>query len=88
MVHVEISNSGPGISDHELPRVFERFYRVDSSRNRDSGGYGLGLTVVKELVEMSGGDVGAGSTAGITKFWFTLPTPPKGQRRGHAGERL
>jgi signal transduction histidine kinase len=86
MVHVEISNSGPGIADHDLPRVFERFYRVDSSRSRDSGGHGLGLTVVRELVEMSGGGVGAGSTGGITKFWFTLPTPPKGHRRGHAGE--
>jgi signal transduction histidine kinase len=74
MVRVEITNTGPGISTDELTRVFERFYRVDSSRSRGSGGYGLGLAVVKQLVETSGGEVGARSAGGRTRFWFTLPT--------------
>jgi two-component system sensor histidine kinase BaeS len=74
MVRVEISNTGPGISNEDLTRVFERFFRVDSSRSRDSGGHGLGLAVVKQLIGLSGGEVGAGSTGGLTNFWFTLPT--------------
>jgi signal transduction histidine kinase len=84
MVHVEISNTGPGVSDDEMTRVFERFYRVDSSRSRESGGHGLGLAVVKQLVELSGGEVGGDSTGGMTKFWFTLPTSWKTQQSGSA----
>lgn len=71
---VEIADTGAGIPADELPQVFERFYRVDRSRTRSTGGAGLGLAVVKHLVEAHGGRVwvrsqpGAGST-----FGFALP---------------
>jgi two-component system, OmpR family, sensor histidine kinase BaeS len=68
-----IENSGPGIDPGDLPFVFERFYRGEKSRSRDYGGTGIGLTIVKELVEAHGGRVGVESTPAKTLFWFTLP---------------
>jgi signal transduction histidine kinase len=72
-VLVSVSNTG-GIPAEDLPHVFERFYRVDKSRDRTSGGAGIGLAIVKSLVELGGGRVGAESSAGRTRFWFSLPT--------------
>ncbi len=57
----------------DLPHVFERFYRVEKSRDRALGGAGIGLAIVKQLVEGWGGRVGAESAAGRTRFWFSLP---------------
>jgi signal transduction histidine kinase len=74
-VLVTVSNTGTPIAPDELPRVFERFYRVDRSRDRRSGGAGIGLAIVKQLVERAGGRVGAQSTDGLTAFWFSLPRP-------------
>lgn len=71
-VHVSVSNSGSTIPPDELPRIFDRFYRVDQSRDRSSGGYGLGLALVKQLIEAAGGQVGAESANGSTTVWFTL----------------
>jgi signal transduction histidine kinase len=71
---VEIANTGAGIPAPDLPRIFERFYRVDKSRNRTSGGAGVGLAIVKQLVVAAGGDVGADSDSGWTRFWFCLPS--------------
>jgi len=71
-VRVSVSNSGSTIPPDELPRVFDRFYRVDQSRDRSSGGYGLGLALVKQLIEAAGGQVGAESANGSTTVWFTL----------------
>ena len=73
-VLVSVSNTGDGIPDLDLPHVFERFYRVEKSRDRAHGGAGIGLAIVKQLVEATGGRVGAESHAGVTKFWFSLPT--------------
>ncbi|MDP9245886.1 MAG: ATP-binding protein [Chloroflexota bacterium] len=70
---VSVTNTGQGISTVELPRVFERFYRVEKSRDQALGGAGIGLAIVKRLVELGGGQVGAESAAGRTRFWFSLP---------------
>jgi len=72
-VTVQVSNSGPGIPPEDLPHVWERFYRVEKSRDRARGGAGVGLAIVKQLVEDAGGRVGAASDAGWTTFWFRLP---------------
>jgi two-component system phosphate regulon sensor histidine kinase PhoR len=74
-LRVEIADSGPGIEPRHLPRLFERFYRVDSGRSRDMGGTGLGLSIVKHLVEAMNGTIGVDSIPGRgATFWFTLPT--------------
>ena len=70
---VSITNSGDGIPADDLDRVFERFYRVEKSRDRARGGAGIGLAIVKQLIEASGGRVGAESADGQTRFWFSLP---------------
>ena len=64
---------GPGIPPTDLPHVFERFYRVDKSRDRTHGGAGIGLAIVKQLVEAHGGNVGVESGGDRTRFWFSLP---------------
>ena len=71
---VRVANSGSKIPAEDLPRVWERFFRVERSRNRASGGAGIGLAIVKRLVEEAGGRVGATSEAGVTTFWFSLPS--------------
>jgi two-component system, OmpR family, sensor histidine kinase BaeS len=71
---VRVTNSCAEIPEADLPRVWERFFRVERSRDRSSGGAGIGLAIVKRLVEEAGGRVGATSQAGTTTFWFSLPT--------------
>ncbi|MHA2427674.1 MAG: sensor histidine kinase [Candidatus Hermodarchaeia archaeon] len=76
-VFVEISDTGIGISPEHLPHIFSRFYRVDKSRARASGGSGIGLTIAKHIVEAHGGRIWAespGTDQGST-FTFTLPIP-------------
>jgi len=72
-VLVSVSNTGDGIPQRDLPHIFERFYRVEKSRDRAHGGAGIGLAIVKQLVEATGGRVGAESQGGVTRFWFSLP---------------
>jgi two-component system, OmpR family, sensor histidine kinase BaeS len=72
-VLVSVSNSGDGIPADEIAHVFERFYRVDKSRDRVHGGAGIGLSIVQQLIEAAGGRVGAESSGGTTRFWFALP---------------
>ncbi len=74
VVEIGVADTGPGIPEEHLARLFERFYRVDKGRSRDLGGTGLGLSIVKHLVEAHGGNVGVESTLGRgTRFWVTLP---------------
>ena len=76
---IEVEDTGPGIAPEHLPRLFERFYRADPARARESGGTGLGLAIVKEIAEAHGGTVGVESTLGKgSVFTITLPsyTPP------------
>ena len=73
-VEISIKNSGEGIDESELSRVFERFYKVDKSRSLDAKGAGLGLYIVKMMVEMHGGRIKAESNgADEAAFIFTLP---------------
>ena len=73
-VKISIKNSGEGINPEELSRIFERFYKVDKSRSLDSKGAGLGLYIVKTMVEMHGGRIYARSDeVSEAEFVFTLP---------------
>ena len=70
---VSVTDTGPGIDQHHLARIFERFYRVDEGRARDQGGTGLGLSIVKHLAQGMGSEVGVESGAGGSRFWIRLP---------------
>ena len=73
-VEVAVTDTGEGIPAKDLPNIFERFYRVDKSRARATGGSGLGLTIAKRLVEAHGGKIKAQSKPGKgSRFTFTLP---------------
>jgi len=86
-VLVTIANTGPGIPSEDLPHVFERFYRVEKSRDRATGGAGIGLAIVKTLVELGGGRVGAESAPDATRFWFSLPAATRGAQAASASIR-
>ena len=73
-LEISIKNSGIGISENELSHIFERFYKVDKSRSLDAKGTGLGLYIVKMIVEMHGGRIFARSeNENEAEFVFTLP---------------
>jgi signal transduction histidine kinase len=72
-VRVSVTDTGPGIGTTDLPHVFERFYQADAARDRSTGSSGLGLSIVKAIVEAHGGLVGAENVAGGgARFWFEL----------------
>ncbi|SCC94112.1 sensory histidine kinase in two-component regulatory system with CusR, senses copper ions [Thiomonas sp. X19] len=72
-IEVQMENPGPEIPAEHLPRIFDRFHRVDPSRQRKGDGAGLGLAIVKSIVEAHGGAVSAVSAAGRTRFLVKLP---------------
>jgi len=74
LVQVEVYDEGPGIAPEHLPRIFERFYRVDKARSRQLGGTGLGLAIVKHIALVHGGGVDVQSSVGKgSRFRLTLP---------------
>ena len=73
LARVRVANTGPGIPPEDLPRVWERFYRVEKSRDRARGGAGIGLAIVKQLVEAAGGRVDVASDGAWTEFTVLLP---------------
>ena len=77
-VWIAVADTGVGISAEDLPHVFERFWRADRSRDRTSGGSGIGLAICRRLVELQGGQITAQSKPGYgSTFSFSLPTHPK-----------
>ena len=73
IVTIEVSDNGPGIEEEHLPRLFERFYRVEKSRNRNDGGSGLGLAIAKHIVESHRQMISVRSTYGVgSTFSFSL----------------
>ena len=74
-VKIVVLNTCATIPADELPLLFQRFYRRDKSRSRETGGAGIGLAIVKELVEAQGDRVGIASRDGNLHIWFTAPAP-------------
>ena len=78
LTRIAVEDTGPGIEASHLPRLFERFYRVDRGRSRELGGTGLGLAIVKHLVEAMGGTVTVTSELGVGScFAIALPSCPR-----------
>jgi two-component system phosphate regulon sensor histidine kinase PhoR len=73
LITIEISDNGPGIEPDEVPRLFERFYRVEKSRNRNEGGSGLGLSIVKHILDAHQQTISVRSSIGVgSTFTFSL----------------
>jgi len=93
MVEFYVRDFGPGIPSEHLPRLFERFYRVDKARSREAGGTGLGLAIVKHIVLNHHGEIGVNSELGHgSVFWFRLPIAKTGAEApaeiGRDGEQV
>jgi len=83
MTYISIKNSGEGIPKEEIPKVFQRFYKSDRSRSLDKSGVGLGLNIVKTIVNLHHGEVIVRSTEGqFCEFIFTLPSAPAPAKAG------
>lgn len=71
-VCIVVENEGPSIAEHELTRIWDRFYREEDARSRQAGGTGLGLSIVKEIVQLHQQSYGVANTPNGVKFYFTL----------------
>jgi signal transduction histidine kinase len=72
-IFFSVYNDAPPIPNEEIPLIFERFYKLDRSRNRQIGGTGLGLSIVKNIILKHGGKVGVKNEGNGVKFWISLP---------------
>ena len=89
MTVVSIRNSGEGLPPAELHRLFDRFYKTDKSRSLDKNGVGLGLYIVKTIVNLHKGEIHASSVEGeYTEFSFSLPTAPKSAGKHHKSDEV
>jgi two-component system phosphate regulon sensor histidine kinase PhoR len=80
-IEIVVADTGPGIDAKHVPRIFERFYRVDAGRSRELGGTGLGLSIVKHLAEAMGGTIAVDSSVGTgTSFTLLLPRANRHER--------
>ena len=88
-IRFTVSDEGEGVPVEERERIFERFYRSDRSRSRESGGAGLGLSIAKLLVEQYGGTIGV-QQSGLqgSSFWFTVQGAPEGTSIGHLAKSI
>jgi two-component system phosphate regulon sensor histidine kinase PhoR len=85
---LEVRDTGIGIPSRHLPRIFERFYRVDTARSRETGGTGLGLAIVKHVAEQLDGRVEAESELGRgSTFRVVLPLAPRAPAQGQRAQR-
>jgi len=87
VVRISVQNSGEMIPPEDLPHIFERFYRGEKSRSRETGGAGIGLSLVQEIARAHGGGVGAESADGLTTVWFDVPVRPVSGSLPAAGQR-
>ena len=79
VLRVSVADSGPGITSEDQTLIFDRFYRTDRSRDRATGGSGLGLTIARQMVEAHGGNRGVESDPGLgSRFFFELPLTNEG----------
>lgn len=77
-IEISVADDGPGIPSEHVPRIFERFYRVDKARSRAEGGTGLGLAIVRHIVQRHQGSVRVESRLGKgSRFIITLPLHPE-----------
>jgi signal transduction histidine kinase len=90
-VRIEVADQGVGIAAADIPRIFDRFYQVDSSPTRRHGGTGMGLALVKRMVHAHGATVTVESTLGegtaVALVWPTSPASSSGEARAVAEER-
>ncbi len=74
MAEIVVEDTGVGVAEHELPRLFERFHRIEGSRSRTHEGSGIGLALVHSLVGLHGGAIAASSQLGVgTRFTISIP---------------
>jgi two-component system phosphate regulon sensor histidine kinase PhoR len=84
---IRVSDTGAGIAPEHLPRLFDRFYRVDRGRSRAQGGSGLGLAIAQSIAEAHGGEISVESSVGVGST-FTVRLPTAGAGSGHSSADL